>query len=181
MAGKPLDGCCSRIVKQRRLDVQIAVLADVARRAAGASGFECAARGECSRWPGPCAWRPSAPDGRPVSSVTSSGAPSPGETPSGGLEQEYLYCEVGIDVILAHERNHLAIDLPLDDSYEVVTHGGLIVVADLQDAVGVAVVDERALPRGERVGEQDGHHALVDSGLRLRRSSTGVLAKYLDC
>ena len=100
---------------------------------------------------------------------------------SGGLEHEYLDCEVGIDVVLTHERKHLAIELSLDDSYEVVTHGGLVVVADLQDAVGVAVLDERALARGERVGEQDGHDVLVDGGLCLRRSATGVLVKYLDC
>lgn len=99
----------------------------------------------------------------------------------GGLEYKNLDCEVGVDVVLAHERDHLAIELPLDDSYKLVTHCGLVVVADFQDAIGVAVVDERALACRERIREQDGHHAFGDGGLRLRRSSTGVVMKQLNC
>src|SRR5438270_13937884 len=38
----------------------------------------------------------------------------------GGLEHEELDCEVGVDVILAHERDHLPIELSLDDSYKLV-------------------------------------------------------------
>ena len=63
----------------------------------------------------------------------------------------------------------------------VVTHDELVVVADFQNAIGVAVVDERALPRRERIREQDCHQGRVDGGLRLRRSSTGVLVKYPNC
>ncbi len=48
-------------------------------------------------------------------------------------------------MVLAHEGDRLVIELSLDDFHKPVTHGGLVVVADLQHASGVAVVDELAL------------------------------------
>src|SRR5205085_4299471 len=78
----------------------------------------------------------------------------------GGRKHEYLDCEVRIDVVLTHEGDHFALELSFHESYQVVTHGVLVVVADLEDAIGVAIVDERALAGRERVREQDGHHAL---------------------
>ena len=48
-------------------------------------------------------------------------------------------------------------------------------VAELEDSFGAAGVDQLALALGERVCEQHGHDVLVDQGLRLRGSSTGVL------
>ena len=69
----------------------------------------------------------------------------------GGLEHEHLDCEVGVDVVLAHEREHVAIELSFDDFYEAVTHRDLVVVAELYDAIGVAVLDKCALAGRERV------------------------------
>ena len=63
----------------------------------------------------------------------------------GGLEHENLDCEVGIDVVLTHECDHLAIELPLYDVYEVVTHDELVVVAESDDAIRAAKLDEVAL------------------------------------
>src|SRR5207245_6075694 len=93
---------------------------------------------------------------------------------------ENLDREIGIDVVLTHECDHLAIDFPFHDSYEVVPHRGLVVVAELQDPVRAAVRDERALARRERVREQDRDYVVADCGLRLRRSSTGGLVQYLN-
>ena len=42
-----------------------------------------------------------------------------------------LDCEVGIDVVLAHEGDHLAIELAFHDFYELVAHDDLVVVAEL--------------------------------------------------
>jgi hypothetical protein len=76
---------------------------------------------------------------------------------------------------LTHEGDHLAIELPFHDFYEVVPHDELVVVAELDDPIAAAALDERTLAVGERVCEQDGHHVLADRCVRLRRSSTGVL------
>ena len=51
--------------------------------------------------------------------------------------------------------------------YEVVTHDELVVVAESDDP-GPRGRSRRACARPrERVREQDGHHVLVDCGLRL--------------
>ena len=104
----------------------------IARRAAGASGLECPARDEQRwRWPGRCAWHRSALAGRPVSGGHELRGWMAWRDASGGLEHEDLDCEVGVDVVLAHEGDHLAIELPFHDSYEVVAHDKLEVVAHL--------------------------------------------------
>ena len=51
----------------------------------------------------------------------------------GRLEHEHLDREVRVDVVLAHEGDHLAIELPFDDCDQIVTHRELVVVAELED------------------------------------------------
>ena len=68
---------------------------------------------------------------------------------------------------------------PLHDCDEVVAHRELVLVAELEDAVGFAVLDQLALALRERVGEQDGDLVLVDLGLGLGRTATCVLVKQL--
>src|SRR5947209_2385428 len=146
MAGEPLDCWVLPNRQAAGLEVSNRGCLQIARRAAGASGLECPARDEQRpSWPGRCAWHRSVLAGRPVSSGHELRGWMAWRDASGGLEHEDLDCEVGIDVVLAHERDHLAFQLSLDDFYKVVAHGGLVVVADLQDAIGVAVRDERAL------------------------------------
>ena len=53
-------------------------------------------------------------------------------------------------MVLTHEGDHLTIELPFHDSYEVVTHDELVVVAELDDPVRSAALDEPALAVGER-------------------------------
>jgi hypothetical protein len=60
--------------------------------------------------------------GRPGGGVASSGCGVDWLNRVGGLEHENLDREVGIDVVLTHECDDLAIELPLHDFYEVVTH-----------------------------------------------------------
>ena len=47
----------------------------------------------------------------------------------GGFEHEHLDGEVGVDVVLAHERDYLALELAFDDRDEFGTHDALVVVA----------------------------------------------------
>ncbi len=69
---------------------------------------------------------------------------------------------------------------PFDQCDEVVAHRELVVVAQLEDPVREAVVDQCALTLRERVRQHDGHQVLGDHRLCLRGPSTGVLVEDLD-
>src|SRR3954469_551491 len=52
-----------------------------------------------------------------------------------GLEHEDLGCQVGVDVVGAHERQHLSLHVALDRADEVVAHGFLESMPHPQDRV----------------------------------------------
>ena len=60
---------------------------------------------------------------------------------AGGLEHENLDRHVGVDVVLTHECDDLAVELSFDDFYEVVTHYELVVVPESDDPIRAAEVD----------------------------------------
>src|SRR3954451_21520516 len=73
------------------------------------------------------------------------------------FEHEHLNREIRVDVVLAHERDHLAPQMTLDNGDQILAHDLLEIVAKRDDAVRVAVLGEPALAFRERIGEQHGH------------------------
>jgi hypothetical protein len=93
------------------------------------------------------------------------------------LEHEHFDGHVRVDVVVAHEGDHLAVELVLDQADEVVAHHRLIVVAQLEDPRGLSGLDQPALPPREDVGQQDHHRVVVDDGPGLGRPAAGVVVR----
>ena len=100
---------------------------------------------------------------------------SPGPLAGLGREHEGLSGQVRVDVLIAHERDHLAAGRLFDEGDEVLAHYLLKAPAHVYHDIGLALVDEPVLGLGQRVTEDDRDQIARDGGARLGGPAPGVV------
>src|SRR3954463_12842622 len=87
------------------------------------------------------------------------------------LEHEHFHGEVGIDVVVAHEADHLASRELFDRAAHVRFHHGLPAAPQVEHRLTVARMVERLLADRKGVLQDDEHAVVTDGRLRLRRAA----------
>src|ERR1700733_3164653 len=96
------------------------------------------------------------------------------------VHQEDLDCQVGLDVRLAEEREHLAAGELFDHVAVALLHHPLEVAAHVEHSLGLSAFHHRPLDRGESVRENADDQVVEHVGLRLDRTASVVLAHERD-
>src|SRR5438128_7692830 len=97
------------------------------------------------------------------------------------VDEEDLHRDVGLDVGLAEEREHLAAGELLDRLSVALGHHALEVLTHRDHALGLAAVHDRLLERGKAAAAHDHDDDVVERvGLGLHRAATVVLAQDAD-
>src|SRR5579864_5576144 len=89
------------------------------------------------------------------------------------LEDEHLDGDVRVDVVIAHETDHLASHQPLDLLAAAVAHHPLPAPAEIQHRLALTRPNQGPLPTRERVLQHHEHRVIAQRRPRLRRASTG--------
>src|SRR3954467_14586753 len=95
-------------------------------------------------------------------------------------EHEDLDRQIGVDVVVAHEADHLASGELLDLAADVGFHDALPASAQIEDSQALAGVRQRLLAAREAVLEHDEDTVLAERGSRLRRTAAGRARERSD-
>jgi enoyl-CoA hydratase len=128
----------------------------------------------------PCGGRSRAPALAARLALHSEGSGAASYNASGGrrgfrFEDERLDCHIRLDVIGAHERNHLALGEHLDRCDQVFAHSRLNLVPEPDHRVGLAVLDQLALGLRKQVRHEHSDEVSRCNRPRLSGPSAGVL------
>src|SRR5690348_10673670 len=89
------------------------------------------------------------------------------------LQHEHFDREVWVDVVIAHEADHLAASQLLNLAADVVLHDHLPTSAQIEHGLPLAGISERLLAACESVLQNHEHAISPERGLRLRGPTTG--------
>src|SRR4051794_23060074 len=96
------------------------------------------------------------------------------------FENEYLDCEIGIDVVVAHEADDLAAGQLLDLAADVDFHDALPAAPEVKHRAAFAGIRQRPLTDGQAVLKDDEDAVFADGRLCLCRAAAGRAGECLN-
>src|SRR4051794_39142038 len=97
-----------------------------------------------------------------------------------GLEQDRLERHVGLEVVVAEERDRAAAGQRRDLAHQIVAHGGLEGAPRLPDELAAPELDEPALALGQGVFQRDDDPVAGHRGARAGGAPPGVVGDDPD-
>src|SRR6202007_445352 len=88
------------------------------------------------------------------------------------MQNEDLAGEIGVNVVVAHERRHASPADLLDEAYSLLRHGFLIRAADAQHCLGPPVRDQALLTLCESIAHHTYDQVSAERGPRTRRAAS---------